>query len=90
LGRKGAHVAERIEKLIRSVKIILGERKRLARVERKVMTALNSALGKIGYIVVPAKRSQVARRRRRGGRRRTGAGRGRRRTAGRRTRTKKP
>lgn len=59
-------MAERLEKLIKSVKVILGERKRLARVERKVMAALNSVLGKIGYIVVPAKRAAPGRRRRGG------------------------
>ncbi len=67
---------ERLEKLIKSVKVILGERKRLARVERKVMAALNSALGKIGYIVVPVERAAPGRRRRGG--RKAGRARGRR------------
>jgi hypothetical protein len=79
-------VAERIEKLITSVKVILGERKRLARVERKVVAALNTALGKIGYIVVPAQRAAPRRRRRRRGRPATGARRGRRQMRGRRPR----
>lgn len=79
-------MAERLEKLIKSVKVILGERKRLARVERKVMAALNSALGKIGYIVVPAKRA-APRRRRRGGRK-AGRARPRRQMRGRRLRAR--
>ena len=77
---------ERLEKLIKSVKVILGERKRLARVERKVMAALNSALAKIGYIVVPVKRTVPARRRRRG--RKAGRARGRRQMRGRRLRAR--
>lgn len=78
-------MAERLDNLVKNVRVVLGERKRLERVEKKVVGALNKALGKIGYKVVAAKGAAPAKRRRRRAKRVTGAGRPRRkRTAARR------
>jgi hypothetical protein len=63
-------MAKRLVDLVRSVDTVLGERKRLAKQEKRLVGALNRALGKMGYAVVPAKGGgQRRRRRRRRGRR---------------------
>ncbi len=45
-------MAEKLSELVRAVERILPERRRLAQAERKVVKALNRALGRIGYKVV--------------------------------------
>ena len=45
-------MAEKLSELVRAVERILPERRRLAQAERKVVNALNRALGRIGYKVV--------------------------------------
>ncbi len=62
-------MAKRLVDLVRSVDTVLGERKRLAKQEKRLVGALNRALGKMGYAVVPAKGGGQRRRRRRRGRR---------------------
>jgi len=62
-------MAKRLVDLVRSVDTVLGERKRLAKQEKRLVGALNRALAKMGYAVVPAKGGGQRRRRRRRGRR---------------------
>jgi len=62
-------MAKRLVDLVRSVDTVLGERKRLAKQEKRLVGALNRALGKMGYAVVAAKGGGQRRRRRRRGRR---------------------
>jgi len=62
-------MARRLVDLVRSVDTVLGDRKRLAKQEKRLVGALNRALGKMGYAVVPAKGGGQRRRRRRRGRR---------------------
>jgi len=62
-------MAKRLAELIRSVDTVLGERRRLAQQERRLVAALNRALRKMGYAIGPAKgggRGAGRRRRRRG------------------------
>lgn len=68
-------MAKRLADLMRSVDTVLEERKRLVQRERQLVTALNRALGKMGYAVVAA-RGGGPRRRRRGRRRRRRAKKG--------------
>ncbi len=63
----------RLEDMVKSVGAVLGERKRLERVEKKLVTTLNKALAKIGYKVAPAKAVAKGGRRRRRAKRATGA-----------------
>ena len=95
MARKKAR--KKLENLVKSVGAVLGERKRLERVEKGLVTTLNKALGKIGYKVVSAKGAAPATRRRRRARpakvtrrprRRTGAGPGRPRAGARRRRAR--
>ncbi len=65
----------RLEDMVKSVGAVLGERKRLERVEKKLVTTLNKALAKIGYKVAPAKAVAKGVRRRRRAKRATGAAR---------------
>ncbi len=65
----------RLEDMVKSVGAVLGERKRLERVEKKLVTTLNKALAKIGYKVAPAKAVAKGGRPRRRARRATGAAR---------------
>jgi hypothetical protein len=81
-------VAARLESLVKSVGVVLGERKRLARIEKRLVKALNNALGKMGYKVIHANAAAPGRRRRRRVRRRTRPARPRRQVRGRRTRTR--
>jgi hypothetical protein len=62
-------MAKRLAVLIRSVDTVLGERRRLAQQEKRLVGALNRALAKMGYAVVVAKGGGGRRRRRRRGRR---------------------
>ena len=62
-------MAKRLVELVRSVDTVLDDRKRLAQREKRLVRALNRALGKMGYAVVAAKGGGVRRRRRRRGRR---------------------
>lgn len=62
-------MAKRLVDLVRSMDTVLGERKRLIKQEKRLVGALNRALGKMGYAVVPAKGGGQRRRRRRRGRR---------------------
>ncbi len=62
-------MAKRLVDLMRSVDTVLGVRKQLAQREKRLVRALNRALGKMGYAVVAAKAGGVRRRRRRRGRR---------------------
>jgi len=55
----------RLEDMVKSVGAVLGERKRLERVEKKLVRTLNKALSKIGYKVIPAKAVAKGGRRRR-------------------------
>jgi len=66
---------QRLEDMVKSVGAVLGERKRLERVEKKLVTTLNKALAKIGYKVIPAKAVAKGGRRRRRAKRATGAAR---------------
>ena len=59
-------MAKRLVELVRSVDTVLDERKRLAQREKRLVRALNRALGKLGYAVVAAKGGGGRRRRRRG------------------------
>lgn len=61
-------MAKRLVELMRSVDTVLEERKQLARRERQLVQALNRALEKMGYAVVPAKGGGPRRRPRRRGR----------------------
>ena len=45
-------MAQKLTELVRAVERILPERQKLAQAERKVVKALNRALGRIGYKVV--------------------------------------
>jgi hypothetical protein len=74
-------VAERLENLVKRVGVVIGERRRLALAEKRLITALNRALRRMGYQVVAAEGRAPRRRRRIAGRRRA-----RRRTGARRTR----
>lgn len=56
---------QRLEDMVKSVTAVLGERKRLERVEKKLVATLNRALAKIGYKVVPARATAPKGRRRR-------------------------
>ncbi len=60
-------MAKRLAVLIRSVDTVLGERRRLAQQEKRLVGALNRALAKMGYAVVAAKVGGGRRRRRRRG-----------------------
>ncbi len=62
----------RLEDMVKSVGAVLGERKRLERVEKKLVRTLNKALSKIGYKVAPAKAVAKGGRRRRRAKRATG------------------
>lgn len=73
-------MAQRLEEMLKSVRGVLGERKRLARMEKKLVSTLNKALARIGYKVAPAKATAKKGRRRRA-RRATGTARRRRVTA---------
>ncbi|MFQ5960783.1 MAG: hypothetical protein ACE5MG_05260 [Candidatus Methylomirabilales bacterium] len=75
---------KKLERMAKHLGVVLGERKKLERVERKLVGTLNTALRKIGYSVVPAKAAKPGTRRRRRTRRAKPAGRPRRRTAPRR------
>lgn len=57
-------MAKRVVDLMRSVDIVLQERKRLADRERQLVRLLSRAVGKMGYTIVVAKGG--GRRRRRG------------------------
>ncbi|MGH7408852.1 MAG: hypothetical protein ACREKF_12705 [Candidatus Methylomirabilales bacterium] len=59
-------MAKRLVELVRSVDTVLDERKRLAQREKRLVRALNRALGKLGYAVIAAKGGGGRRRRRRG------------------------
>lgn len=61
-------MAKRLVDIMRSVDIVLQERKRLAQREEQLVRALNRALGKMGYTIVAAKEGGPRRRRRRGSR----------------------
>lgn len=74
----GVAQRQRLEDMVKSVGAVLGERKRLERVEKKLVSTLNKALAKIGYKVIPAKAVAKKGRRRRRGRRATGTARRRR------------
>ena len=65
-------MAERLGEMMKGVEAVLGERKKLEKVEKKIIRSLNRVLGKLGYQVVAAK---GMRRRRRRARRRGGAAR---------------
>lgn len=67
-------MAQRLEEMLKSVRGVLGERKRLARMEKKLVSTLNKALARIGYKVAPAKATAKKGRRRRA-RRATGTAR---------------
>ena len=71
-------MAQRLEDMLKSVRGVLGERKRLERMEKKLVSTLNKALAKIGYKVAPA-RAVAKKGRRRRARRATGTARRRRR-----------
>lgn len=48
-------MAKKLENLAKHVRAVLGERKRLQQVEKKLVSTLNKALGTIGYKVVSGK-----------------------------------
>lgn len=48
-------MAQRLEDLIKGVGSVLGERKKLEQVEKRLVKTLNKVLNKIGYKVVGAK-----------------------------------
>ena len=90
---------KQLERMAKHLGVVLGERKRLEKVEKKLVTTLNRALGTIGYRVVSVKGvAPVTRRRRRAqpatavrrrrARRAKPAGRPRRRTTARRRRAR--
>lgn len=83
---KEARVAKRLESLAKSIGIVMGERKKLERIEKRLASALNKALGRLGYKVVSVKGAAPARRQRRRARRAKPAGRPRRRAGARRRR----
>lgn len=59
-------MARRTDGLDKALEGLLGERRKVAQSERKVVQALNRALKKIGYQAVPIGRGEAPKRRRRG------------------------
>ncbi len=57
-------MAQKLEDLIKGVSSVLGERKKLQQVEKRLVKTLNKALNKIGYQVVAARGAAPGRRRR--------------------------
>ncbi|MFQ5804268.1 MAG: hypothetical protein ACE5JQ_15365 [Candidatus Methylomirabilales bacterium] len=68
-------MAVRLGEMVKGIEGVLGERKKLAQAEKKLVGFLNKALGRMGYQVVPARSVGRGKRRRRRARRKGGAGR---------------
>ncbi|MEE9124882.1 MAG: hypothetical protein V3U14_10395 [candidate division NC10 bacterium] len=77
-------MAKKLENLAKHVRAVLGERKRLEQIEKKLVSTLNKALGTIGYKVVSGKAPATGTPKRRRARRAKPAARPRRRTGARR------